>query len=160
MAAERFPVEAGQILLFARALGDENRIYADPEYARGSEPGGVIAPPTFSVSSAHFDPEYDRRPQPGVRWFGSGREAVGASEGVFNSEGGSGFHAEQRFIYHRPLRAGETLGVETREGERWQKQGRRGGVLTFSETITEFRDEAGELVLTSIEVGVGTEKAV
>ena len=56
MPAERFPVEAGHIMLFARAIGDANQIYYDADYARNTEPGEVIAPPTFVQASAQFDP--------------------------------------------------------------------------------------------------------
>ena len=34
MAAEKFPIEAGHIMLFARAIGDKNPIYHDEEYIR------------------------------------------------------------------------------------------------------------------------------
>ena len=39
MAVERFPVEAGHILMFARSIGDPNPIYEDEEYAAGTEVG-------------------------------------------------------------------------------------------------------------------------
>ena len=64
MAIERFPVEASHILMFARAVGDPNPIYADETYAAGTEVGGIIAPPTFVQSSAQFDPDYLLRPSP------------------------------------------------------------------------------------------------
>lgn len=77
MAVDKFPVEAGHIILFARAVGDKNPIYYDENYAKGTEPGGTIAPPTFVQSSAQFDPDYGLRPKFGERWFGSGREPTG-----------------------------------------------------------------------------------
>jgi len=52
------------------------------------------------------------------------------------------------------------LSAATRPGETWEKQGRRGGKLVFNELITEYRDEAGELVVTARTVGVRTEKVV
>lgn len=48
MPAERFPVEASHILMFARAIGDPNPIYADPNCTAAAEFGGVIAPPRSS----------------------------------------------------------------------------------------------------------------
>ena len=71
-----------------------------------------------------------------------------------------GLHAEQHYKYHRPLRAGDVLTATTRPGERWEKEGKRGGKLVFSETITEYRDQNGELVVTARGVGVRTEKVV
>ena len=71
--AIRFPVEAGHVMMFARAVGDANPVYADESYAKASETGSVIAPPTFAQASAQFDPEYPLRPKIGKPWFGSGK---------------------------------------------------------------------------------------
>ena len=46
------------------------------------------------------------------------------------------------------------------EGKTWEKEGRRGGKLVFSESITEYRNAKGELVITARGVGVRTEKVV
>jgi hypothetical protein len=43
-----------------------------------------------------------------------------------------------------------------RPGESWEREGRRGGKLQFSESITEYRDQNGELVVTARSVGVRT----
>ena len=72
--------------------------------------------------------------------------------------GGGGLHAEQHFEYHQPLKAGDVLTVTTKPGETWEKQGRRGGKLTFSEGITEYRNQDGELVVTARGIGVRTER--
>ena len=153
MAATRFPVEAGHIMMFARAVGDPNPVYD----AGRTDPGEVIAPPTFVMASAQYDPDHPLRPRPGEPWLGSGRTPSGVPRD--DGDGGTGLHAEQHFTYHRPLRPGDVLTVESREGERWEKQGRRGGVLRFSETIVEYRDQDGRLVVTSRMVGVRTERA-
>ena len=34
MAVDRFPVEGSHIMMFARAVGDPNKIYHDEDYAR------------------------------------------------------------------------------------------------------------------------------
>ena len=74
--------------------------------------------------------------------------------------GGTGLPAEQRYEYHRPVRAGDVLTATTRPGNRWTKTGRRGGTLNFMEFVTEYRDPAGELVVTATSVGVITERVV
>jgi acyl dehydratase len=162
MTAERFPVEAGHIMVFARSIRDPNPIYADEEYARGTEVGAVIAPPTFVQASAQYDPDYFLRPKLDEPWFGSGRDATSLPPNARGSAGGGGrgLHAEQHYEYHRPLRAGEVLTAAVRDGARWTKEGRRGGTLTFSEQITEYRTLEGELVVTARSVGVTTGKAV
>jgi N-terminal half of MaoC dehydratase len=164
VAVQRFPVEEGAIILFARAVGDPNPVYSDAGYAASTEVGALIAPPTFIQSSAHFDPDYPLRPKPGEPWFGSGRTPTGRPAGSEESSGGgpkrgTGLHAEQEYEYHRPLRPGDVLTSETRPGQRWEKQG-RSGKLVFSESITEYRDEKGELVVTARNVGVRTEAPV
>ncbi len=160
MAVERFPVEAGQIQQFARALGDANPIYFDEAYARGTEVGGLLAPPTFSQASQHFDPEFPLRPRPGKPWFGSAAEDKGPGGAPGTEGGGIGLYAEHRFVYHRQLRPGDVLHTRQHPGQSWEKQGRRGGKLLFREYVTEFVDAQGGLVLESIVVGVTTEKPV
>jgi hypothetical protein len=167
MAVQRFPVEFGHIMMFARSVGDPNPIYADEEYAARSEVGHVIAPPTFVQAGAQFDPDWPLRPKIGEPWFGSGRNPTGTSRPKDGGGGGGGggggmargLHAEQHFEYYRHLRPGDVLRAETRPGKTWEKEGRRAGKLMFSETITEYRDQDGELVITARGVGVRTERA-
>ncbi len=85
------PVEATHILMFARAVGDPNPVYADAEVAKAGETKGIIAPPTFPQAVAQFDPDYNLRPKPGVPWFGSGKTASGI--GGKPPSGGGGLHA-------------------------------------------------------------------
>jgi acyl dehydratase len=47
-----FPIEATHILMFARAIGDENPVYHDAERAKDTDVGGIIAPPTFTAAVA------------------------------------------------------------------------------------------------------------
>jgi len=69
-------------------------------------------------------------------------------------------HGEQRFEYHKPLRPGMTLTVTTKPGKTWSKEGKKGGTMNFSESVSEYRDEKGELVVVATSVGIVTEKAV
>ncbi len=157
MSKITFPVEATHILMFARSVGETNPAYLDAEAAKATEVGGIIAPPTFPQAVAQFDPDYHLRPKPGQKWFGSAKGPSGI-EGKPTSSGG--LHAEQHFEYHRQLRAGDVLTVETRPGKTWEKESKRAGKLTFRERITEYRDQNGELVITARGVGVTTERPV
>lgn len=184
MAVQRFPVEASHILMFARALGDENPVYADAERAKASEVGGILAPPTFAAASAQFDPDYPLRPKPGRAWFGSGKHPSGLAKAPAPASSASdtsaeqagstqaekthaksgaaagGLHAEQHYVYHRPLRAGDVLTTTTVPGKSWEKEGKRAGKLVFNEWITEYRNGSGELVITARSVGVRTERVI
>jgi hypothetical protein len=160
MAVKTFPVEASHILMFARSVGDDNPIYADPDYAAKAETGGVIAPPTFAQASAQFDPDYVLRPKPGRPWFGSGKTPSGVVRGEGGGGNGGGLHAEQHFEYHRHLKPGDVLTATSLPGKTWEKEGRRSGKLIFSESVIEYRDQNGELVITARGVGVRTERPV
>jgi hypothetical protein len=150
MSVTWFPIEPGHLLAFARAIGDDDPAY----HAELADPHGrAVAPPTFTMASAQFDDDYPLRPRPGEEWFGSG---AGPGEA---REGGGGLHAEQHFEYHRPVRAGDVLTAEARPGRSWEKNGRAGRLL-FTETITEYRDAGGALVVTARSVAVVPERPV
>jgi hypothetical protein len=155
MAVDRFPIEEGHIASFARSIGEANSAFYGPD---------AVAPPTFVQSSAQWDPDYPLRPKIGGQWWGSGREAGGRpSYGGGQSGGGgggTGLHAEQHYEYARPLRVGDVLTATVKPGNTWEKEGRRAGKLVFSETVIEYRDQNGELVVTARGVGVRTEKPV
>jgi acyl dehydratase len=162
LAVQKFPVEAGHIMMFARAIGDANPIYYDEDYAKTTEPGSIIAPPTFIQASDQFDPDYPLRPQTGQPWFGSGKEPTGMKPDAVGAIGSLAnvLHAEQHYEYHRPIRPGDVLKATVRPGRTWEKEGRRSGKLVFFEMIVEFRDQAETLVVTSRIVGVRTERVV
>ncbi len=167
MAVDKFPVEASHIMMFARAVADGNRIYSDADYAATTEPGKIIAPPTFAQASAQFDPDYFLRPRIGQPWFGSGKEPTGIKRSSSGGGGGGGgggisggLHAEQHFEYHRHISPGDVLTATVKPGKRWEKQGKRSGKLLFAETVTEYRDQNDELVITARSVGVRTERPV
>jgi photosystem II stability/assembly factor-like uncharacterized protein len=58
------------------------------------------------------------------------------------------------------MKPGDQLTVTTKPGKTWEKESKRAGKLMFTETIQEFRDQNGELVITSRGVGVRTERPV
>lgn len=144
MPVESFPIEAGHVLMFRRAVG-----YPDPEDGVGL--GDVeYAPPTFLQAASHFDPDWKMRPNSRDEWWGSAK-GPGTAPPL-----GGGLHAEQHYEYHRPVRVGDVLSASVRDGAQWEKQG-RSGTLKFAESITEFRDQHGELVATVRGVAVRRE---
>jgi len=70
-----------------------------------------------------------------------------------------GMHAEQEYVFHGPPpRAGTKLVARSRIESVFDKEGRRGGKMTFAVMVTEFRDESGTLVAEARMTGVETEK--
>ena len=71
---EQYNYEASRDVIrhYAWGIGDDNPVYADPEYARGTKWGTIIAPPTF------FFALWDAVVAPGlpdVQWYYSGIDA-------------------------------------------------------------------------------------
>jgi acyl dehydratase len=79
---------------FAMGLGDDNPLFNDPEYARGTRWGGLIAPPTYLYSCT------------------SGGPPPGASESVDTDDllpGVLGLWASDHWTWYGPTRAGMEL---------------------------------------------------
>ncbi len=123
-----FPVERGKIKEFARALGETNLIYYDRDYARAQGFPDVIAPPTFTRNFHHEEPQHAELL----------KELVIDNRRVL--------HGEQEFIYYKPLVAGDLLTGQTRVAEIKEREGRRGGTMTFVILETTFKNGAGEVV--------------
>ncbi len=94
-AGPSYVVGREKIREFARAIGDSNPAYHDPEAAQALGYADVIAPPTFAIvvsleaaNAALFDPE-----------LGLDYSRV--------------VHGEQTFTYTRPICAGDELIVTT-----------------------------------------------
>lgn len=142
MPAEHFPIEAGHIMCFARACGDTSSTFDYTAVDR--DPSTVLAPLTFVQANAQCDPDYPLRPRPGTPWPGA-RQGSGVR-----------LHAEQHYEYTRAVRAGDVLHPTVLPSRTWQKEGRRGGALAFTETVTEYREAKGDVVVIARGVSVVT----
>jgi acyl dehydratase len=127
-------VETGKIREFARAVKDPNPAYLADEAA--------LTPPTFLMTMAHW-----------VRDLGETRSAVKLDYRRL-------LHGEQEFEYLRPIRAGDLLRFRSRTKEVFEKQGKRGGTMTFVIGETEFRNAAGEVVAYLRNTAIETAEAV
>jgi len=127
-------VERGKIDELARAVHAEH-----PDHRRER----AVPPPTFLTTIFFAEARV-----PGANpWH-----RVGMSQE-------RGMHAEQEYIFHGPPPvAGTRLIAQSRIAEIYEKQGKRGGTLTFAVMVTEFRDESGRLVAESRMTGVETSK--
>jgi hypothetical protein len=129
-------VERGKVREFARAVRA-----TDPAFFDGEQP---IAPPTFLTTMFFWEKDVDGSNP----WH-----ALGMDER-------RGMHAEQEYVFHGPPpRAGDRLTARSKITEVYEKQGRRGGTLTFCVMVTEFRDASGRLVAEARLTGVETERA-
>lgn len=112
------PVERGKIREFAAAMQSSNDAYVGPD---------AVVPPTFLTTSAQWAPPGARVPH------GFERARL--------------LHGEQEYVFHGALPvAGQTLHASEYIANRYEKEGKRGGTMRFAVIVTEFRDDAGELV--------------
>ncbi|MFF8771490.1 MaoC family dehydratase N-terminal domain-containing protein [Kitasatospora sp. NPDC015120] len=123
------PYEVGRekIREFAVAVGDANPAYTDPEAAKAFGHPDVIAPPTFPiVLSMRASAQVVQDPELGLDY----------SRVV---------HGDQKFVYTRPVRAGDRLTVTVTVDNIKSLAGN--DVLTVR---GEIADESGEHVVTSV----------
>lgn len=118
-------VEPGRLEFFAKAIGETDRMYFDDEAARAAGYSARPAPPTF-LFSAGLDS--------GVM------EKALVELGVDLSRI---LHAEQSFSYHAPVLAGDTISVEGRISDIYDK---RGGALEFIVMDSSASNQHGGMV--------------
>lgn len=122
-----FEVEKRHIRQFAVAIGDENPLYTDEEYAMETTYGGLIASPTFPI-------------------------VVGSDGGGGNLplelDSRRMLHGEQEFIYYQPIRPGDRLYCQMKVSDLYEREGKSGN-MQFLVLDTEMKDEKGEMVAIS-----------
>ncbi|MDQ1444324.1 MAG: hypothetical protein QOI20_788 [Acidimicrobiaceae bacterium] len=126
-------VERGKVREFARATKSEHA-----DYLQDPQPP---IPPTFLTTSTFWQP-----PEAAALW----RE--------LDIDVRRLLHGEQEYVFPTgPPRAGATLTAKTRVESVFEKEGKRGGTMTFVVTVTDFTDERGDVVAqarsTAIETG-------
>jgi len=122
---------------FAQAIGDPNPVYTDEEYARTTQWGGIIAPPTFIFTLGYYDDS------PGVRLREDGRPIGGEIDvplPVSRTVGGA-----SSVEFGEPIRPGDVITVRKRIADVYSKEG-RSGLLYFTVVETTCINQRGELV--------------
>jgi hydroxyacyl-ACP dehydratase HTD2-like protein with hotdog domain len=133
----RFVVEEGKVHEFARATRSRCS-----EHLRALDP---VAPLTFLTASQ--------------LWMGPEHSAWRGVERDFRSV----LHGEQEYVFrHGPLQAGDELTARQFVDRTYEKQGRRGGSMEFTEVVTRFwRDREDDPVadMRSVSIRVATPPA-
>ena len=126
-ASAPYEVSRVKIAEFADAIGDASPVFRDADAARAAGYPDVIAPPTFPVV---------------IAMAASGRAVADPGLGLNYA---MVVHGEQRFIYSRPLHAGDVVTAQsTISGIR------EVGSITMLTTETQIRTVDGEHVCTGI----------
>ena len=119
-------VMASRIALFAQSIGDDNPIYRDDAAARRAGYRGIPIPPTYPFALQMDRPD----PWDLIRILGIGLENM--------------LHAEQRFVYHVPVVAGDRVTLSERVADIYEK---KNGALVFARLHAEGRLADGTLAI-------------
>jgi acyl dehydratase len=132
---KRFPavkasVDAGEISVFARAIGETNSVYFDESAALAKGHRSIVAPPTFAfcLKMKHQSESPDR-----LLWSVLGMDGRGMTL----------LHAEQSFVYESAICAGDALTFEEHIADIYEK---KGGALVFVVLETRVTNQLGERV--------------
>lgn len=120
----RTTAAASQLRFFAKATGETRAIYLDEAAAGDAGHPGLPLPPTFLFSLELVQPPSAWRDELGIKV-----ERI--------------LHGEQSFTYHRMAYAGDTLHLQTRITDIYEK---KGGALDFVVRETRVTNQDGEHV--------------
>ncbi len=119
-------VEQGQLQLFAKATGANDRVYRDVSAAKAAGHPALPAPPTFLMCLDSLAPTDD----PGVL------KQLGVDIGRI-------LHGEQRFKYGKPIYAGDEITFQSEITDMYEK---KGGALQFVVSESTATNQNGEVV--------------
>jgi len=118
-------VEKGRIAFFAKVIGLTDPIHTDEAAAKAAGYRGIVAPPTFIFGAP-----------------GDSGETMKLIE-TLEIDLGKVLHGEQRFDYHAPVCAGDTLRFQSKVSDIYDK---KGGALEFVVNDTKVTNQLGEHV--------------
>ena len=133
------PIEWSKVREFARAIKDPNPVYFDPEFAK-KECGGIPIPATFLQVSA----------------FWMGEDSMPTAHFDLRRI----LHGEQEFEFFKPIVVGDVLTGTARISDVYEREGGRGGKMTFMVTEIEYKNQKGDKVAVSRATLIETGQAV
>ncbi len=132
-----YEVEKGMIQRFAQAIGDPNPQWQDEEYARQSQYGGIIAPPTFIVAI-------------GGEQF-SQKLTLLLPRGLL--------HGSTELESYQPVRPGDKIAVTVKIANIRERLGSKSGKMTFVTFDLTYRNQKDKLVARCQQTMIGYEPA-
>lgn len=118
-------VEKGQLVFFARTVGEQNPVYNDESAARQAGYPSIPAPPTFLFSLSLA------RPESWSRYTEMGLDL------------GKILHGEQQFEYYAAICAGDRISLSTSITDIYDK---KGGALEFIIETTTATNQHNKVV--------------
>jgi acyl dehydratase len=132
-------VEKGAIRRYADAVGDDNPLYYDEEYAKGTRYGGMIAPPGFFG--------WPKKPVNPTEGLGGMMQAMIEAGYAGILDGGMSYD------FFLPVRAGDTLIASPKVQSITEREGKTKMVIGIFETT--YYNQNGDLVFKSYQTLIG-----
>ena len=117
------PIERSRLQFFAKAIGETDPIYTDPAAARDARYPDLPAPPTF-LFAAELD-------------SGTSDQLLADLQIPIAKL----LHGEQRFSYHKPACAGDTVTVRSTVSDIYDKKNRAVEFVVKTSRATNQQDE-------------------
>jgi acyl dehydratase len=125
-------IDRTAIRQYAQAISDLNPLYIDEEFAKKSEYGGLIAPPTFI-----FDVSHDLFAEVGE----DGRDLSGVTIRGLNAVRGGN---EYQFL--EPARPGDIINRRRKITDIYEKEGKKAGKILFIVYETSYTNQKEKLL--------------
>jgi acyl dehydratase len=140
------PEELGRaaIRYFALAIGDDNPLYVDEEYARSHGYPGVIAPPTLICETN----QYAGLPRSDTGYAGHSWEME--VPGTRQIRGGNSY------IFHQPVRPSDVVTAIWRITGIRERMTSGGQDMLIVTSVAQFTNQAGEPLVTNTETLIFT----
>jgi acyl dehydratase len=126
----RFSIERSKLAELARAYGDDDPVWHDPEVARDHGFTSLPMPPTATILDHHWTPG-------GIVALA---QEIGADPARL-------LHGEASWELLHPIRPGEELTARQRVASVKTREGKRGGTMTVVTLETEFSNQKGDVVV-------------
>ena len=128
------PVGRASIRYFALAIGDDNLLYTDTEFAQRHGYADVIAPPTFVCeTNQYMTGPPDREGYIGHRW-------------EIEVPGTRLIRGGHRYTFHRPLYPEDRLAVRWRIADMKEKTSSQGKAMLVTTSEARYETTEGELL--------------
>ena len=133
-------VERGSIQRYAEAVGNDNPLYYDEEYAKKSRYGGIIAPPGFFGWSIQAVP--------------SSEGIIGLMEAMINAGYWRILDGGMAYDFFLPVRAGDIIIASPKVKDVTLKEGKSGAMMMCQFEVS-YLNGNGDVVAKSYQTLIG-----
>lgn len=133
------PIGKAAFRYFAQAVGDDNPLYTDDQFARQHGYEGVIAPPTLVCETN----QYANLPRESTGYAGHGWDLD--VPGTRLLRGGN------EYTFHKEVRPDDILTVTWKIEDMVERTSSKGTPMVIVTSTAQYSNQSGELLVTNVE---------